>query len=61
MILYYIFIYMNQQRYEGHYKIKSSKLYRRRGKNKLEEWNENYMNVIKEHLNPNFKLKWEKR
>jgi hypothetical protein len=26
-------------------------------KNKLEEWNGNYMNVIKEYLNPNFKNK----
>ena len=26
-------------------------------KNKLEEWNGNYINVIKEYLNPNFKKK----
>ena len=30
-------------------------------KEKLEKWNGNYMNVIKEYLNPNFQIKREKK
>ena len=30
-------------------------------KEKLEKWNGNYMNVIKEYLNPNFQIKRENK
>ena len=52
-----------QQRYEGALSlIKSQTNYtEEESKKKLDEWNGNYMNVIKEYLNPNFKIKLEKR
>ncbi len=52
-----------QQRYEGALSlIKSQTNYtEEESKKKLDEWNGNYMNVIKEYLNPNFKIKLEKK
>ena len=55
---------MNQeQRYEGAIAlIKSQTNYTEdEAKEKLEKWNGNYMNVIKEYLNPNFNIKMEKK
>ena len=53
----------DQQRYEGAIAlIKSQTNYtEEEAKKKLTEWNGNYMNVIKEYLNPNFKIKMEKK
>ena len=54
---------MNQnQRYNGAISlIKSQTNYtEEEAKVKLEEWDGNYMNVIKEYLNPNFRNKKEK-
>lgn len=52
-----------QQRYEGAIAlIKTQTNYSEdEAKKKLEEWNGNYMNVIKEYLNPNFNIKMEKK
>jgi len=65
MIFYIIFfIYMNdQQRYDGAIAlIKSQTNYtEEEAKKKLTDWNGNYMNVIKEYLNPNFNIKQEKK
>ena len=51
----------DQQRYEGAIAlIKSQTNYtEEEAKKKLTEWNGNYMNVIKEYLNPNFNKKKE--
>ena len=54
---------MNQQkRYEGAIAlIKSQTNYtEEEAKEKLEKWEGNYMNVIKEYLNPNFNIKRQK-
>ena len=65
MIFYIIFfIYMDkQQRYIGALAlIKSQTNYtEEEAKEKLEKWEGNYMNVIKEYLNPNFNIKMEKK
>ncbi len=65
MIFYIIFfIYMDkQQRYIGALAlIKSQTNYtEEEAKEKLEKWEGNYMNVIKEYLNPNFNIKREKK
>ena len=52
-----------QQRYEGAVAlIKSQTNYtEEEAKVKLEKWEGNYMNVIKEYLNPNFNIKREKK
>jgi len=52
-----------QQRYEGAIAlIKTQTNYtEEEAKEKLEHWNGNYMNVIKEYLNPNFNIKMEKK
>lgn len=52
-----------QQRYEGALAlIKSQTNYtEEEAKEKLEKWEGNYMNVIKEYLNPNFNIKREKK
>ena len=55
---------MNEQdRYKGAIAlIKSQTNYTdEEAKEKLEKWNGNYMNVIKEYLNPNFQIKREKK
>ena len=55
---------MNQQkRYEGALAlIKTQTNYtEEEAKEKLEKWEGNYMNVIKEYLNPNFNIKLEKK
>ena len=55
---------MNQnQRYNGAIAlIKSQTNYNdEEAKENLEKWNGNYMNVIKEYLNPNFNIKQEKK
>ena len=55
---------MNEQkRYEGAIAlIKSQTNYtEEEAKEKLEKWEGNYMNVIKEYLNPNFNIKREKK
>lgn len=57
-------MYMNQNdRYNGAIAlIKSQTNYtEEEAKEKLEKWDGNYMNVIKEYLNPNFKIKTEKK
>ena len=54
---------MNQQkRYEGAIAlIKTQTNYtEEEAKEKLEKWEGNYMNVIKEYLNPNFNIKRQK-
>ena len=52
-----------QQRYIGALAlIKSQTNYtEEEAKEKLEKWEGNYMNVIKEYLNPNFNIKQEKK
>jgi len=52
-----------QQRYEGALAlIKSQTNYtEEEAKERLEKWEGNYMNVIKEYLNPNFNIKREKK